>query len=334
MTLDEIEASWAAVPSPSSQGAISGRRAAGMPAAQPVYLAIDGRHRRHLLIQIPEDTMAVTQHETRGLAVSMTRFQVGTNPEALYVDLTCVDQTQNPTFCALAQDMLRALKSSHGSPRDVIINALARWRAFWSSKSVGMRWEDALGLFGELWFMRRWLAPVTNEVVARWQVTDSARHDFQWPAASVEVKTTGSRSTAEPVHQISGLEQLADPEQGQLFLFSLQVCEDALASNTLHSLVEGLVAEIQNSFEALSSLNDKLAARGYIPADMQAPTRQLRILGERLYRVDKGFPRITRSTFKQDGLPSGIVNVEYSVDMSACREWLVAKQPTEFSAVL
>jgi len=119
------------------------------------------------------------------------------------------------------------------------------------------------------------------------------------------------------------------PEQGQLFLFSLQLNQDALATNNIHSLVEGLVAEIPKDFRALASLNDKLANRGYNPADRLAPARRYRVLAESLYRVDESFPRITRNTFQPGDLPSGVVEVGYTIDLAACQRWLVATKPTD-----
>jgi hypothetical protein len=332
VTLDELESSWAALQPPAADG-ISGRRAIGLPADRPVYLAIDSRRRRHLLVQVPDGTAPVTQRETRSLEVTTARFQVGGNPESLFVDFVCTDSAQHPTFSAIAQDLLRSIRQTPGPLRDSIMSALARWRAFWTVKSGGMSREDALGLFGELWFLRRWLGAVNAVVIQGWQATDSARHDFQWPTVSVEVKTATTQSAGPPVHRIASLEQLADPEQGRLYLFSLQVCDDALAANTLHSLVSSLTAELGADFQALSDLNDKLASRGYSPADQQFPSRPLRILAERLYRVDAGFPRLTRQAFQPGGLPAGIVGLEYSLDLSVSAAYLVASTPTDADAI-
>ena len=329
MTLEEMETAWSSLETPPFPEGVSGKRAPGMPLERAAYLAVDGRGRRHLLILVPDNTTPFVQRETRGLEVTTARFQVGSNPEALYVDLVCIDHAQNPTFSAVSQDMLRTLASPHGLLRDDIISALARWRAFWSTRADGMSKEDALGLFGELWFMRRWLSPVSAEIVGRWQATENARHDFQWAEVSIEVKATASRSPGGPTHSISSLDQLDNPEQGQLFLFSLQVSEDALAVNSLHSLVEGLVIELHHDFQALANLNDKLASRGYSPADRTAPARKFRVLAERLYRVDEGFPRITRETFQPVGLPSGVVDVGYTIDLAACQQWLMATDPTD-----
>lgn len=334
MTLEELEATWAAVQPPRAPDAISGRRAVGLPADHPVYLAVDSRARRHLLVQMPDGTPPVTQRETRSLEVTTARFQVGTNPEALYVDLVCTDSAQHHTFSAIAQDLIRSVLQTPGPLRDSMLSALARWRAFWAVKAGGMSREDALGLFGELWFLRRWLGTVNAAAVHRWQATDAARHDFQWASASVEVKTASTQSAGPPVHRIASLEQLSDPEHGQLYLFSLQVCDDALAANTLHSLVTSLTVELQVDFQALGEFNDKLAARCYSPADQQAPARPLRILAERLYRVDATFPRLTRSRFQPADLPAGIVGLEYLLDLTACEDWLVARQPDQGQVLL
>lgn len=329
MTLEELETSWAALSPPSAPDAICGRRTIGLPADRPIYLAVDSRERRHLLVQIPDGTLPVKLHETRSLEVATSRFQVGTSPEGFFIDLICTDSAQHHTFSAIAQDLIRSVIQSKGPLRDSVLSALARWRAFWTVKGGGMSREGALGLFGELWFLRRWLGVVNAVAIRHWQATDAARHDFQYESASIEVKTTISQTSGLPIHHIVSLEQLADPEQGKLYLFSLQVYDDALAANTLHSLVTSITADLQADFQALEEFNDKLAARGYSPTDQQAPARPLRILGERLYRVEGCFPRLTRSFFPLPGIPNGIAGLEYQIDLAVCDEWLVAKHPDD-----
>jgi hypothetical protein len=327
MTLDDLEASWSSVSPQTTGDGISGRRATGLPHDRPVYLAVDGHGHRHLLIQVPDGTAPVCQRETKGLEVITARFQVGPNPEALYVDLICTDVNQHQIFSAVAQDMIRLLRTSPGQLRGLVLNALARWRTFWSVRTAGLSSEEALGLFGELWFMRRWLGPINIQTIQRWRVSESARHDFQSPKASVEVKATAHHATGNPIHQIAGLDQLADPEQGKLYLFSLQVCDDALAMNTLHSIVEGIADDLRNDPAALTLLNEKLAANGYTPADRQAAPRSFRIVAERLYLVTHDFPRLVRSSFLPAGLATGIVDVRYGVDLGACQKWLICTSP-------
>src|SRR5262249_9615836 len=146
--------------------------------------------------------------------------------------------------------------------------------------------------FGELWFMLRWMGPVTNNVIERWQGPLGARHDFQWETSSVEVKTAtgGSRGV---VHEISSLEQLDNPESGSLYLFSLTASDDALGSNTLPILIEQISSEIEYDEEAKRAFFEKLARIGYNPAHAERYDRKLRIVREELYRVHGSFPRLT-----------------------------------------
>ena len=331
MNLDDLEAAWSSISRPDKSVGIAGRRASGLPHDRPVYLAVDNQGHRHLLVQVPDDTPPINQKDTRGLQISTSRFDVGSNPESLYVNLTCVDSSQNPTFCAVAQDIIRTLQLSHGPVRDAVLSAIARWRAFWSRRTTSLTREDAIGLFGELWFMSRWLGPVNSSVIDHWQVTSGARHDFQWSTASVEIKTAVTATVGEPIHQITSLDQLAAPEHGDLYLFSLQVREDALSANTLHSLVGLIASNLDEDFEGLTAFNEKLAVRGYTPADTQYAARPLRILAERLYAVTDDFPRLTKVTFAPNGLPAGVCEVGYCIDLAACGKYLVAKSPTDQS---
>lgn len=248
MNLEELETSWGTLETPESPDGLSSRRATGVPRGQPVYVAVDGRDHRHLLIQVPDNSAPIIQPRTRWLEVTSARYRLGADPEALYVDLVCMDPAQNPTFGAVAEDMLRVLVRPHGRPRDVIFGALARWRTFWSAVAEGMGREKALKLFAELLFMKRWLAPVTPQVMERWTVGDEAQYDFQWSEVAVEVKgAEEGRANEEPQYLVTSLEPMDDPEHGRLFLFSLQVREDAVAADSLHSLVQGPGGRVQRS---------------------------------------------------------------------------------------
>ena len=332
MTPEELESVWSVLHPPAMSDGIAGRRATGLPADRPVYLAVDGRNRRHLLIRVPDDTEPLTARDTRSLEISTGRYTVGSGTEALYIDLACADPSQYGTFRAVSQDLIRMIGSDSGLLRDVVVNGLARWRAFWSTRSSTMSREDALGLFGELWFMRRWLGSLNSDAVGGWQATDGSRHDFQWPAFSVEIKTTSAGSQAAPSHRITSLDQLMDPEQGNLFLFSLQVCDDALSANSLQSLVEAISEQLRDKFAAFEDFNRKLAFRGYHPAEVHLINRPLRVLGERLYRVDEHFPRLTSASFAEDAPHSAIGGIEYSLDLAGCDRWLVARSPSDDSA--
>jgi len=156
-----------------------------------------------------------------------------------------------------------------------------------------------------------------------------SRHDFQWPEHSVEVKAATRRADGAILHRIHHLDQLADPEQGQLLLFSLVVVRDQLAHNTLPDLVDRIGASLHTEPHAHDEFLSKLGLRGYSPAYAQRYSTPYRIVGERLYSVGQGFPRLTIASFS-DGLPDGVTDVSYVIDMAVCGQWLVASSPDEW----
>ncbi len=131
-----------------------------------------------------------------------------------------------------------------------------------------------------------------------------------------------------PVHRIASLEQLEDPETGQLYLFSLQLAQDALAVTSLTGLVDELMTQLANDPEAADLAAERLAASGWTPEHADDHRRTYRVLTEGLYLVGSGFPRLTRTSFN-GGLPEGVSDVSYNLALAACSAWRQQAGPTE-----
>ena len=67
----------------------------------------------------------------------------------------------------------------------------------------------------------------------------------------------GTRLTSS-IESSSGIDQLATPEHGQLYLFSLHVVDDALASNTLPVLIDVVSRALGASTDAVILFNERL----------------------------------------------------------------------------
>jgi hypothetical protein len=125
------------------------------------------------------------------------------------------------------------------------------------------------------------------------------------------------------VHRIANLDQLADPDSGQLYLFSLQLMPDALAANTLPGLVRQARDRLTDQPAYLVVLLEKLAAARYNPAHDARYQQPYRVVAEELYKITARFPRLTRAVFA-GGLPQGVDNVSYTLDLATCGDYLVA----------
>lgn len=320
MTPEEFQSRWRELPLPAS---VTQLEATEVAQSSGVWVARDCLNRQHLLVRVP-DGVDLDVTGTHGLSVGIASHRIPGQPDAFYIDLVCLDQAVEATFAAVAADIAEeTVEAGPDARRGQVVSALNEWRWFWGVDPTQLSASDAIGLFGELWFLIRW-AGVSEKSIQAWEASDGARHDFQWPEHSVEVKAT-SRSGA-AVHTIAHLQQLEDAESGSLYLYSLRVARDALAANTLNSLVAAASAALGDQPEARSELLTKLGQRGYSPAGRDQSAVPYRVVEEGLYEVTDGFPRLIGTSFS-GGLPNGIGRVSYQLDMTACAAFRIADGP-------
>lgn len=296
------------------------------------YLAVDSAGIRHLLVPARTSTDVGARRPARGLEVQIRDLAVADAPVQTWVDLQCTEPGGYAAFNALTEDILTALSGAQEDNGDIVRGVLSRWRWFWTADSSRLAEGGAIGLLGELRFLTCWLGPpVTIPLLQRWYGPTRTRHDFIAPACSVEVKATAARLPGGPVHRIGSLEQLEDPETGQLYLFSLQLASDELATTSLTGLVNKLLTQLAGDHEATDLAAERLAATGWTPEHADDHRRTYRILAEELYEVRGGFPRLTRTSFS-GGLPEGVSNVAYNLSLGACRGWRRATESADPTA--
>ncbi len=125
------------------------------------------------------------------------------------------------------------------------------------------------------------------------------------------------------------MDQLEPPENGELFLFSLRLSEEAGATNTLPSVVSGCKAQLETDAEAMGQFEAALVRAGYSPAhDDEYAKVHLRVVEEGLFAVRDSFPRIIKKTFP-GGVPSGVERLEYDINLNTFRSLLVATRPDQ-----
>jgi hypothetical protein len=316
---------WREIDHSTHVGSLAGRSVPDLDHGSTVMLAVDRAGLRHLLLAVDRSSAAPTQPVSKGLSISVDELSVGERPARHYLDIACRDAAMHPNFTAVAAEIIDALPNSD----DVIATVtsiFARWRLFWGVAADELSEEQVIGLFGELWFLEFWLAPIDAAVLAAWAGPRGDRHDFKWPAASVEIKATRVRSDGAARHRISSLDQLEAPEQGELYLFSLRATPDPIGAHSLRSSVDRLRDGLSARPELLQDFDERLAAAGYSPAYGEQYGAGLRVAAEELYRVSDGFPRLDSTSFRA-GVPNGVDRISYTLDLVACEPWRVATAP-------
>jgi len=312
----EITDVWEQIRHPGTEQ-LQGRLA---PGSSSVWLALDSLGRRHILVDAPGVVIGRSLGTTKGLSALTAELDVAGRATSGYVDVTCLDPALNETFTAVAADLIRATSAAPGDTVGAVALTLDTWRWFWGN-DAGLNGEEVTGLFGELWFLLRW-APWPGSIQS-WVGPTGAVHDFVSTEVSVEVKATRVRADGRAVHRITNLDQLASPNTGHLYLFSLQVIPDSLAANSLPGLVKQARDRLRESPAHVGAFLETLGRAGYNPAHEDRYQQTYRVVAEELFDVTEGFPRLTRETFA-GGLPQGIDNLSYTLDLAACFSYMVA----------
>jgi hypothetical protein len=293
----------------------------------PVLLAVDASGVRHLLVRVGDTAHVQAPRPVSGLVVAVRRLHPsGEESDVTWLDLSSPDPQGMRPFAGLCADVLDDLPSTGNADPEVVMAVVARWRRFWSISRDGLSRDEQMGLFGELWLLLEWLRPLTLGAITAWRGPLGGRHDFVTARTSIEVKTTGS-STGPVVHRVHGLDQLAEPGKGVLYLLSLRAVADPLGEHTL----DGLIHQAQTIARGIApaaagALDDRLTAAGWAAQDTGRYAERVRVTTQELFLVDETFPRLTSLDFPS-GLPAGVGDVSYALDISACRRWRVAVQP-------
>lgn len=301
-----------------------------------LFIGLDASGRRHLLVEVPQGEPAdLTERASRGIGVQSIEMKVGEGALQIFIDVTCLESYGETVIDTIADDLVSALNAGASITRIALVqNVLAKWRRFWSGVNQGLlAHEKQLGLFGELWFFARWLAPSVGFPNASriWRGPLGARNDFEAPNVAIEVKTT---SKVDRVCQINGLEQLVEPKDGKLFLFGLSVREEASSADCLPALIAEIRKGLGEDYSALSLFDTVLYAANYQDGfEREYAKLKLRVRKEELFSVQEDFPRLTPKSLLVD-LPQGLSGITYELDFDAAVQWRVASEVEQVKTLM
>lgn len=292
-----------------------------------VLIGVDAALRRYVLVRIPPgEEDALTERVSRGIGVQTVKMvPQDTGLEESFVEIACLDSQGHRAFDLVIGELVEALERASGLTRVRLVQGvLSKWRRFWSGVPSGaLSIEQQVGLFGELYFLSRWLCEALGptRAVSTWRGPAGARNDFELPGLGVEVKTT---KRVDAVHIIHGIDQLLEPVGGALLLFGLSVRDEASATESLPRLVSEIRARLRDDLDALNAFDALLYAAGYDDR-LEAEYAKLlfRVRTEGLYRVADDFPRLVPASIV-GGLPAGIGAVSYELRLDAAAPWMVA----------
>ena len=145
-----------------------------------------------------------------------------------------------------------------------ILNRFEKWKSLFSKIGLqGLTPEEQRGLFGELYFLRKYLQGNSNflEVVNTWIGTEREVRDFQSGTWAVEVKTTHGNNH-QKVH-ISSERQLDTTNLDNLFLYHISLEQMQNSGESLNDIVASVLECLQSDALALNKFKSKIYEVGY-----------------------------------------------------------------------
>lgn len=239
------------------------------------------------------------------------------NPQKCFLLILILNQQHKDIFSVLCEDLINQISSiiEENVLIKSLLNRLAKWQTLFEKlKQQGLTEETQRGLFGELYFLRKFLIQSNNKgyCINSWQVPSNTVQDFHHGSWAVEIKTTHGNNH-QKIH-ISSERQLDNSVVPNIFLFHLSLDVRNDFGECLNELVEWIENHLNDYIPELNVFKLKLYEIGYF--EIHKPIYQstgYTIRQESIYKVEGDFPRIT-----EEEIRNGVGDVKYTIVIADC----------------
>jgi len=322
---------WQRLADSPAKGDVLVARLAAPDLTDKLIAAFDADGKRHLLVTLRDEDSELIDRDSRGIDVATRILSVQGHDPARYIDMICSDPAGHAIFDLFGGEIAATLAGTDTDTTYSIATLLGKWRRFWGQVPLQiLSAEEQTGLFAELWFLTQWFVPKIGlkQALDRWRGPFGSRHDFESAAESIEVKAT--THVTGTVHRIHGIDQLAPPENGMLYFFSVKLREEAGGSKSLASVVYDARELCRDDGDAMSKLENALASAGYSDGHAaEYSKKKFRLVAGRLFIVRDDFPRLTKNHFT-GGIPAGVDRIEYDIDLQSASHLEIADSPEKY----
>jgi hypothetical protein len=243
--------------------------------------------------------------------------------DAVFLNLILLNQYSQEVFNVLIQDIINKI-SPLTDEKHILKFFVARietWRMlFEKTDQDALSAEAQQGLYGELFFLRKWILVSGEEkdrCVQAWLGIDNDLRDFQIGQWAIEVKTTRGNNH-QKIH-INSERQLDTSKLDQLWLYHLSLEIQQQNGETLNQIVDSMCELLMEDALVLTEFKSKLLRGGYLLSHKSFyESRGYQIREETFYTVKDNFPRIEESQ-----VPNGVGDVKYSIILSEYSRFII-----------
>lgn len=227
-------------------------------------------------------------------------------------------------FTVLCEDLIATIESEANEKKMVneILNRFEKWKSLFNKIGLqGLTPEEQRGLYGELYFLRKFLQSNANhiDILNTWIGTEKQVRDFQSGTWAVEVKTTHGNNH-QKVH-ISSERQLDTTNLNNLFLYHISLEQMQNSGESLNDIVDAVIGILDANSMALNKFKSKIYEVGYFELHSKLYEEiGYQIRQEEFYKVEDDFPRIEENDIRE-----GVGDVKYSIILSQCARFVNSK---------
>jgi hypothetical protein len=244
------------------------------------------------------------------------------DPNYVLLNLLLINNYYTDVYNALVYNILTAIinESDISVILKIYTNRLIKWQSLFERyNQQGLSAEEQRGLFGELYFLRKFLKTCDNYqyVLNTWIGSAKETRDFQMNLWALEVKTTHGNNHQKV--QISSERQLDNTHLEKLFLYHLSLEKSQGSGETLNQIIASINILVSSDAIALNQFNSKLYESGYfVHHQAQYEPTGYFIRQDTTYLVENEFPRIMENEVRR-----GVGDVKYSIIISQCESFIV-----------
>lgn len=241
-----------------------------------------------------------------------------------YLLILLSSQQHKDVFSTLCEDLMYGICNVIGEDRIVreLLNRFEKWKSLFDKAGLqGLSPEEQRGLFGELYFLRKWIFHSSDlqYCTQSWLGPEKELRDFQLKDWAVEVKTTHGNNHQKI--QISSERQLDTSNLTTLLLYHLSLETQQQNGESLNQIVDSVIDLLNTDIAAQTQFRSKLLQGGYfIHHRLLYENIGYHVRQESYYTVRDSFPRI-----EENGIRKGVGDVKYSIILSDYADYIISE---------
>lgn len=277
---------------------------------------------RCIAVRLKKDNSIMLAKYTRLKDIKLELLPDDKDDAKIFLLIILVDSLHNDVFATLCEDLISGIADIKDEDNVVreLLNRFEKWKSLFDKASAeGLSSEEQRGLYGELYFLNRWLSCSNDysRCIQSWVGTERAIKDFQFSGWALEVKTTHGNNHQKI--QINNERQLDTENLNTLILLHLSLEAQQQNGETLNNIATAIIELLHNDIATQTQFRSKLLQAGYFNHHRQLyENTGYQIRQEDYYLVNNEFPRI-----EEKDIRSGVGDVKYSIILSEYAGYII-----------